>query len=78
MTVVDIDSLSRLLRLQEEERRRVAIELHDELGQMYAAVQFKLAFVRDRVGDEALAAQIAEAIELVRDAADSVRDVALD
>jgi PAS domain S-box-containing protein len=38
----------RLLRLQDEERRRLARELHDSTGQSLAALQMNLAVVRQR------------------------------
>jgi PAS domain S-box-containing protein len=74
-----LEALSRrLLTVQEEERRHLAIELHDELGQIYTAVKIKLGSVQRTLGDTELAAQLAEAIEIVDGAVGTVRDLALD
>jgi signal transduction histidine kinase len=63
-------SLSRrLLTVQEEERRRVAIELHDELGQILTALKINL---------ESRPAQLQEAVDTVDLAMRTVRDLALD
>jgi two-component system, NarL family, sensor histidine kinase FusK len=40
----------RLLRLQDEERRRLGRDLHDSAGQMMAALQMNLAALRHRFG----------------------------
>jgi signal transduction histidine kinase len=40
---------ARLLRLQDDERRRIARELHDSVGQMLAALNMNLATVRNDV-----------------------------
>ena len=65
-----LESLSRrLLAAQEEERRRVAIELHDELGQVLTAIKINLGSSPPKVKD---------AVESVDRAMQSVRDLALD
>lgn len=65
-----LESLSRrLLAAQEEERRRVAIELHDELGQLLTAININLGSSPPNVKD---------AVESVERAMQSVRDLALD
>jgi len=65
-----LEALSRrLLTVQEEERRRVAIELHDELGQVLTAV---------KIGLETMPVQLSESIESVDRAMQTVRDLALD
>lgn len=65
-----LETLSRrLLAVQEEERRRVAIELHDELGQVLTAVKINL---------ESIPTQIAHAVESVDRAMQTTRDLALD
>jgi signal transduction histidine kinase len=65
-----LESLSRrLLTVQEEERRRLAIELHDELGQLLTAVKMNLG---------ASPAHFDDAIESVDLAMQTVRDLALD
>ncbi|HEY0160733.1 MAG TPA: MEDS domain-containing protein [Thermoanaerobaculia bacterium] len=65
-----LEALSRrLLHAQEDERRRVAIELHDDLGQILTAIRLNLASSPPNV---------AEAVESVDRAMQSVRDLALD
>ena len=59
----------RLLTVQEEQRRRVAIELHDELGQILTAVKIDL---------DSTPAKMADAVENVDLAMRTVRDLALE
>ncbi len=59
----------RLLNVQEEQRRRVAIELHDELGQILTAVKIDL---------DSAPAKVADAAENVDRAMRTVRDLALE
>lgn len=74
-----LEQLSRrLLTVQEEERRRIAVELHDQLGQIYTAAKIKLDSVKRELGDERLAAQIGDAIEIVESATGTIRDLALE
>ena len=47
---------SNLLKAQEQERRRIALELHDELGQSMAALKFQVRAVERSLGKEAPAA----------------------
>lgn len=72
-------SLSRrLLTAQEEERRRIAVELHDELGQILTAVKIHLESVARSTPRGTGAANLATAIESVDDALQRVKDIALD
>jgi two-component system sensor histidine kinase UhpB len=69
------DSARRALAAQEAERRRVARELHDEVGQALTAVVLRL----DRVGrraDVAAGPELAEARETVRASLEEVRGIA--
>lgn len=68
-------SNARALAAQEEERRRVATELHDEIGQTLTAVLLALKRVADRVPPD-VAHDVDAAQESVRDAMTGVRDVA--
>jgi signal transduction histidine kinase len=68
---------TRLLSAQEEERRRIAIELHDELGQILTAVKIHLQSVA-RKADLPFRADLAEAVTSVDQAMERVRDLALD
>ncbi|CAN5409080.1 hypothetical protein BH10ACI3_BH10ACI3_12210 [soil metagenome] len=51
-----IDLLGRLVSVQEEERRRIARDLHDQLGQRLTALRLKLASLRDFAGDHEILA----------------------
>jgi signal transduction histidine kinase len=42
---------NRLLNLQDEERRRIARELHDSIGQCLVAIRMNLEIVKKNVGD---------------------------
>lgn len=66
----------RVLEVQEMERRRVAVELHDELGQTLTAVKINLQ-LSERLKGEALAALNAENIRFVEDALQQVRRLAI-
>ena len=70
----------RLLLVQEEERRFLARELHDEIGQMLTGLQFELATARSR-GEAALAAAeitVQALTEQVRQLSMDLRPAALD
>ena len=70
----DLENLSRrLLAAQEEERRRVAVELHDELGQILTAIRINLDSKRQSL----TRADLADAIDSVDQAMDRVRNLAL-
>lgn len=66
---------ARLLQLQDEERRRIARELHDTTGQSLAALAIHLSAVSERVaGKDPVAADILrEALALSQEAADQTR-----
>jgi PAS domain S-box-containing protein len=68
----------RLLTAQEEERRRLAVELHDELGQVLTAVKINLASLERLSGEAPASAHLREAIASVDNAMHRVRDLALD
>jgi PAS domain S-box-containing protein len=68
----------RLLTAQEEERRRLAVELHDELGQVLTAVKINLASLERQAGAATAPAHLRDAIASVDQAMESVRDLALD
>jgi PAS domain S-box-containing protein len=55
-----IDLLRRIVSTQEDERRRIARDLHDHLGQRLTALRLKLASLRDEYsGDDGLNTRIA-------------------
>lgn len=68
----------RLLTAQEEERRRLAVELHDELGQVLTAVKINLGSLERLSGADPPASHLKEAMASVDRAMQSVRDLALD
>jgi PAS domain S-box-containing protein len=66
----------RVLQAQEAERRRLAIELHDELGQALTAIKFNLQ-AQERFKDQTPAELNAENLAIVEDALQQVRRLAL-
>lgn len=71
----ELEQLTRLmLRVQEDERRRIARELHDEAGQVLTAVKIELELDgRDEAG-----ALVGRALAQVRDLSNLLRPSALD
>lgn len=66
----------RLLRVQEEERRALARELHDEVGQQLGAIKLNLKALTTDGADNAL--RIRDGIEIVDATIAQIRDRALD
>ena len=72
---VELRQLSRrLLMVQEEERRHLARELHDEIGQMLTGLQFQLSAAGGTAGPAALS----EAQATLRQLTDQVRNLSSD
>lgn len=72
---VELEQLTRLLlRAQEDERRRIARELHDEAGQVLTAVKIEL----DLDGHRDAGARVGRALAQVRDLSNLLRPSALD
>ncbi len=67
----------RVIRAQEEERQRIARELHDDTGQVLTLLLIRLKLLEGQPGAEALQEQIAELRGLVSGAIDQVRQLAL-
>ncbi|WP_323377664.1 HAMP domain-containing sensor histidine kinase [Streptomyces smaragdinus] len=65
-------SSARILLAQEAERRRIAQELHDEVGQSMTAVLLALKRAADQAGDP-LAGELRQAQEITRESLDEVR-----
>ncbi len=71
----ELGQLTRLLlRAQEDERRRIARELHDEAGQVLTAVKIRL----DLDGSHDASAMVGRALEQVRDLSNLLRPSVLD
>jgi len=64
-----------MLAAQEGERRRIAQELHDEVGQTLTAVLLGLKAVADRLPDDSRA-ELREVQETTRDGLDEIRRIA--
>jgi PAS domain S-box-containing protein len=66
---------ARLLQLQDEERRRIARELHDTTGQSLAALAIHLSAVNERIAgkDPAASEILREALGLSQEASDQTR-----
>jgi two-component system sensor histidine kinase UhpB len=69
-------SSARALSAQEGERRRIAQELHDEVGQSMTAVLLELKRAADRTQDAALRTDLQQAQETTRASLDDVRRLA--
>jgi signal transduction histidine kinase len=67
----------RLVEMQEEDRRHLARDLHDEIGQVLCAVSVNLKALID-VGDAAARPRLEESIRIVDDAIGQVRNLALE
>lgn len=63
--------------VREEERKRIAMEVHDELGQLLTALKIEISLVRMRfAGDPELTGRIAQMRRLVEETISMVRNVA--
>ena len=67
---------AQLLRAQDDERRRVARELHDSIGQELAALDLNLGWIRQSVGalDPRTEGVIDESAEIVKQCSQEIRD----
>jgi signal transduction histidine kinase len=68
----------RLIDAQEEERQRIARELHDQIGQILTAVQFNLHAVQRICGTTESMALIDDGIRVLDETLEQVRDMSLD
>lgn len=67
---------ARLELVREEERTRIARELHDELGQTLTAIRMNLRRIGTATQDQALTSQIASIESMVEDTTKAVRRIA--
>jgi two-component system, NarL family, sensor kinase len=62
-------------KVQEDERRRLARDLHDGLGQTLTALTNQLERLQRKAGDGELAAGLADAVETARAALNEIREM---
>ncbi|MDB6015948.1 MAG: Multi-sensor signal transduction histidine kinase [Pedosphaera sp.] len=78
-TTEQLQTLSRrLLELQEAERRHIARELHDEIGQALTALKINLQAVQRLSGMATLAPRLTDSISIVDRTLRQVRNLSLD
>ncbi len=75
---VEQDALGRALEAQEAERRRLALELHDETGQELTSILLSLRRVEEARSDEERAVAIAAVREIVVQTIQDVRRLAVE
>ena len=68
----------RAIELLENERRHLARELHDEIGQVLTAVKINLESVARRISDPALKEPLRDSVEITSTALAQVRRLSLD
>jgi PAS domain S-box-containing protein len=68
----------RLVEVQEIERRRLAHELHDEIGQTLTAVKINLQALQRREGMAGVESYIRDSVDVVEHALGQVRNLSLD
>lgn len=68
----------RLLDIQEAERRRIAADLHDDVGQLLTALKLTLSMVDPGKGNSGTGEAVREARELTATLIERVRDLTLD
>jgi signal transduction histidine kinase len=67
----------RLVEAQETERRNIARELHDEIGQALTVMQLNLQAMLQSPGTEALSPRLNESLAVVERVLEQVRDISL-
>ena len=68
----------RLVEAQETERRNIARELHDEIGQALTVIELNLQAALQSPAAGALAPRLAESLDVVERVLEQVRDISLD
>lgn len=67
-----------LLSLREEQRTKIAREIHDVLGGTLTALKMDLSWLQKNTAEPKLAARAQTMMELIRDAIDTVRKISAD
>jgi signal transduction histidine kinase len=67
-----------LIEAQEAERRRISIELHDQVGQTLTAVKMNLHALRETCSAPEILASIEANLNVIDEAVDQVRDLSVD
>lgn len=67
----------RLLAAQEEERRKISLDLHDDLGQVLTALKLSLASLAQGPGGESLRDAVGQALGMLDGALDRARALSL-
>ena len=68
----------RLIEAQEAERRRISLELHDQVGQILTAVKMNLHALQKKCSARDVLASIGENLNAIDEAFDQVRDLSVD
>ena len=63
--------------MQETERRHIARELHDEIGQALTVAQLNLQTALQSLGAHSIAPRLTESIEVIERLLEQVRDISL-
>ena len=66
---------SRLLRLQDDERRKIARELHDSTAQSLSALEMNMSLLEPVMGDEYMQRIVAETRQIARDCCLELRTI---
>ncbi len=69
------DLSGRLLTAQEEERKRIAAEMHDSIGSSLSAVKFSLEYLCGATRDPAAAETLTSLVQMVRQSMEEVRRI---
>jgi two-component system, NarL family, sensor histidine kinase DevS len=72
------DALQRVVTAQEQERRRLARELHDETGQALTSILLGLRSIEEADSEEGLRDAVADVRDLVRSTLQDVRQLAVE
>jgi signal transduction histidine kinase len=66
---------AKLIDAQERERHRIALELHDEVGQQLSLVEFEVASLRAEVVSSSFRSRLERLADLVSEASRTVREI---